>query len=155
LYFILSYCLEDLARFSLATLRGQRSIARAILQGWQDYFHVLPALKRRRQEIQTHRRLSDQALYQIQRQMPAPFIRHGIPQLTWDHISSHYSCLIYSGQTVELPELEDLDPDSYKNARKNTQTPILERIVCIWRSEGPAALLHRLGKGVQWRIMQM
>jgi GT2 family glycosyltransferase len=155
LRFILDYSLEDLVRFSLATIRGRWGIARAILQGWQDYFHILPELKKRRHEIQSRRRLSDRALYQIQRQAPAPFIRQGIPQLTWDTIASHYSWQIYAGQTVELPELEGLDPEALGSARKSTKTPALERIGRIWRREGLAALFYRLGKGVQWRIMQM
>ena len=153
--FLFNYCLEDLARFSLATLRGRWSINRAIIQGWQDYIHMLPELKRRRQEIQSHRRQSDRALYQLQRQAPPPFIRQGTPQLTWDNICSHYARLIYAGQTVELPELEGLDPGDYASARILTLPPVLERAGYIWRSEGPGALLHRLGKGVQWRIMQM
>jgi GT2 family glycosyltransferase len=153
--FIFNYCLEDLARFSLATLRCRWSIARAIVQGWQDYFSILPELKRRRHDIQSRRRLSDRALYRIQRQAPPPFIRRGIPQLTWDIICSDYSRLIYTGQTYTLPELEGLDSDEHASARKISQTPILERIGRIWRSEGPGALLHRLGKSVQWHIMRM
>jgi GT2 family glycosyltransferase len=153
--FLLNYCLEDLARFSLATLRGRWSITRAIIQGWQDYFHMIPELKRRRQDIQAHRRLSDRALYQQQRQAPPPFIRRGSPQLTWDIICSHYARLIYAGQTVELPELEGLEPGDYASARILTRQPLLERTGYIWRNEGLGALLHRLGKGVQWRIMQM
>ncbi len=75
LRFSFNYCLEDLARVLLAAVRGRWSTARAILQGWQDYFHSLPDLRRRRREIQPRRRLSDRALYQLQRRAPAPFIR--------------------------------------------------------------------------------
>jgi GT2 family glycosyltransferase len=153
--FIFNYCLEDLARFSLATLRGRWNLAKAILHGWQDYFRSLPELRKRRQEIQPHRRLSDQALYQLQCNAPAPFIRRGIPQLSWDHICSHYARLIYAGETIELPELDGLEPNDYANARKTCQIPVMDRIERIWRNEGSGALLHRLGKGVQWRIMQM
>jgi hypothetical protein len=155
LRFVFIYCLEDLARFFLATLRGRWSVGRAILQGWQDYLHFFPELKNRRPEIQSRRLLSDRALYQLQRQAPAPFIRQGMPLLTWDAICSHYARLIYTGQTVELPELEGLDQDDYSSARETSQSPTMKRIGRIWRSEGPGALLHRLGKGVQWRIIQM
>jgi GT2 family glycosyltransferase len=157
-YFIrfgFNYCLEDLARFFLAAVRGRWSTARAIVQGWQDYFYFLPDLRKRRREIQTHRRLSDRALYQLQSQAPAPFIRQGLPLLTWDTICSHYARLIYAGQTVELPELADLEPDDYASGRKISQVPVFMRVRQIWQGEGPAGLLHRLGKGVQWRIMQM
>ncbi len=75
--------------------------------------------------------------------------------MTWDLICSHYARLIYAGQTVELPELEDLGADDYARARKISQAPVLERVRRIWQNEGPGALLHRVGKGVQWRIMQM
>jgi GT2 family glycosyltransferase len=155
LRFGFNFCLEDLARLLLAVVRGRWSTARAILQGWQDYFQALPALRRRRREIQSHRQMSDRVLYQLQRQTPAPSIRQGMPLLTWDQICSHYARLIYTGQTVELPELEDLEPDDYARARKISQVPALERVRQIWQSEGAGALLHRLGKGVQWRIMQM
>jgi hypothetical protein len=155
LRFFFNYCLEDLARFSIAILRGRWSTARMILLGWQDYFRSLHDLSMRRQEIQPRRRLDDRTLYQLQRLAPAPFIRQGSPLLTWDHICFHYSRLIFAGHTVELPELEGLDAGDYADARNNTHIPTLERIRLIWRNEGPRALLHRLGKGVQWRIIQM
>ena len=155
LRFIFNYCLEDLACVLFTTLRFQWSIAKAIMQGWQDYFLCLHELKKRRQEIQSRRRLDNRALYRIQRQAPAPFIRQGTPQLTWDNICSHYARLIFTGQTIELPELKDLGPEHYARAKEILHAPALERIRCIWRSEGAGALLYRLGKGVQWRIMQM
>lgn len=155
LRFIFNYWMEDLARLSLATILRRWNLARAIIQGWQDYLISLPELKKQRQEIQSRRRLSDRALYRLQRQAPAPFIRQGTPQLTWDSICTHYSRLIYTGQTDHLPELDGLEPDELANARKISQTPTLVRIGSIWRFEGLGALLHRLGKGVQWRIMQM
>ncbi len=152
LRFSFNYCLEDLARLLLSAVRGRWSTARAILQGWQDYFQAFPELRKRRREIQSRRRLSDRALYRLQRQAPAPFIRDGTPLLTWDHICSHYAGLIYAGQTVELPELDNLGPDDLASARKICQVPGLERVKRIWQIEGPGALLHRLGKGIQWRI---
>jgi GT2 family glycosyltransferase len=155
LRFSFNYCLEDLARFLLAGLRGRWSTARVILQGWQDYFRSLPDLRKRRQAIQPRRRLSDRVLYQLQRQAPTPFIRQGIPLLTWDNICSHYAGLIYAGQTVDLPELEDLDAAGIASAGKISQAAVWERARRIWRSEGPGGLLHWLGKGIQWRIIQM
>ncbi len=152
--FLINYCLEDIARFSLAAIRGRRDMAEAIVQGWQAYLRSLDALKRRRKENQSRRQLSDRRLYQLQRQAPKPFIRQGVPLLTWDDICFHFSPLIYAGLSCELPELDDLDAAEFARARNLSPSLTMQRIGHIWHNEGLAGLLHRIGKAVQWRIMQ-
>jgi GT2 family glycosyltransferase len=154
LRFLLNYCLEDIARFSLAAIQGRRDMAEAIVHGWQAYLRSLDALKKRREENQARRQLSNRRLYQLQRQAPKPFIKQGFPLLTWDDICFHYSPLIYAGLTCELPELEGLDKDECARARRLSRSLTMQRIGHIWRNEGLAGLLHRIGKAVQWRIMQ-
>ena len=129
-------------------------MAGAIIKGWQDYFHALDELKQRRKENQSRRSISDRMLYQLQNQAPAPLIKNGAPLLTWDTICFHYSPLIYSGLTFELPELDGLDENERVSARNASQSLTLQRIRHLWRNEGPGGMLYRLGKQIQWRIMQ-
>jgi|GEM_PF-1331810 len=166
LRFWIYYRLEDLARLCLAGLRGQSPPARAILLGWQDYQAAWPELIKRRRQVQSQRCLSNRQLYRLQRQAPAPMVQQGIPQLTWDGVCSHYARLILNGQTRALPEFSDFQADELTKATLSaarqrcslpsaSQVTLLRRVQLILRYEGPGALLRRMAKGVQWRLMQM
>ena len=104
--FLFNYALEDAALFLLQALRGRRPLARAILDGWRTFFRKLPALRSQRQELQARRRISDRELFAPQRQVPAPFIWRGLPELTWDIVQNTYLPLMLSGKTRPMPELE-------------------------------------------------
>ena len=56
--------------------------------------------------MQSRRKLSDEQLFALQREMPPTFSWHGLPELTWDLVLNHYSPLIHSQRTRSMPEFD-------------------------------------------------
>ncbi len=85
--------------------------------------------------IQQRRKLADQELFRLQRQIPCRLIRGGRPLLTWDIVCHEY-----------LPRLGA--PQSAKPRMS------LKRALAIWRVEGFSAMAHRIGRSMVWKLMQ-
>jgi GT2 family glycosyltransferase len=147
--FLIVYFLEDVIRAAMALAFGRWQTVRAYYQAWSAFFRALPDLKADRRQIQALRKVSDRELFALQRSIPPPLVRDGLPQLTLDLVRNVYFPLMASGETRSLPEIpaicqgESTAPDGW-----------LRRIPLIWRNEGLAALLHRLGRQIEWRLMQ-
>jgi GT2 family glycosyltransferase len=151
-HFMLGYFVEDCIRCAFALLHGRWSALQAYWQAWNDYNKSLPALREERRRVQAHRLRTDRQLFALQRKIPMPLIRNGLPLLTWDLVCNQYYPWIASGCTRQLPEFADriVDKDSAPAAAAHQS--IWMRAIQIWHIEGRAALLHRLGKFIQWRL---
>jgi len=148
--FLGAYLIEDCAGFLFALLRLDRAAARAYWNAWRDLLTGWPELLRERRALQAKRVLSDRALFDSQRKIPAPLIWNGLPELTWDLVQNHYLPLILSGATRALPEFAEVDLET---ARREWARPSLcARTRAIWRAEGWRMLLHRIKRQVQWRL---
>jgi hypothetical protein len=135
LRFFSGYLLEDLLNGLLYLVRGRFGHLRACAQGWKDYFAALPELRCERKMIQPRRRLADRELFRLQRQVPAPLVRGGQPQLTWDIVCHEY-----------VPWLQAPQPEKPRMSLKRAQA--------IWKVEGFGAMAHRIGRRMVWRLMQ-
>jgi len=167
--FLCNYMIEDLIRMMsyLLLTRTEFGVriekAGALPRGWVDFLDALPAILVERKAIQARRKISDRALYRLQNWPAAPFIEAGMPVLNWDSICSHYLPLIAAGKT--RPLLEFLEQNWAANPRDTTgkndlqadtsgNTGRFPRLVRIYQTEGWVALLRRLGRQIQWRLMQ-
>jgi hypothetical protein len=135
LRFLIGYVLEDLLNVMTCLLRGRWGYLRAYWRAWSDYFHSLNELRSDRKNIQSRRTQTDRALYRLQSHAPVPLVWRGLPLLTWDIVRHEYKPWIESSQF---------------GRSKMT----LQRALSIWRIEGAAALAHRLGRGILWKLMQ-
>jgi GT2 family glycosyltransferase len=151
--FLLNYMVEDLLRALLYLVSGRWNMAGALIQGWGDYGCDLPQIRRDRKELQRRRQVSDRAIYRLQRGSPVPLVRAGLPLLTWDIICSHYAPLLLSGNARPVPEFEVAAMDKQESGM-NSARPIWVRCFQILRIEGLRAMIQRLGREIQWRIMQ-
>lgn len=133
--FMAGYLLEDLANGALYLLRGRWSQVRAYGRAWMDYFKSLHELRLERKMLQARRKLADRELFRLQRQIPAPLIRQGLPLLTWDIVCHEY-----------LPRLQE------HRAVKSKMS--LKRALAIWQVEGFVALAHRIGRNLVWKWMR-
>jgi GT2 family glycosyltransferase/glycosyltransferase involved in cell wall biosynthesis len=104
LRFFIGYGMEDACNMMLALLRLDRARFYSVLGGWQDFFSDFRQIAQARRLIQSHRKCNDQELFSLQRQIPPPFIWHGIPELTQDLIANHYLQLIRAKKTKPMPE---------------------------------------------------
>ena len=154
LRFLCGYLIEDLVRCAYALLRGRTGALRSYRQAWADYRGSLPELRKTRRTTQLRRQLTDRALFREQKRVPIPHIQGGLPQLTWDIVCHRYLPLLASGQTRPLPEFSG-PPDlcDAKKIQACRSFPV-QRAVLIWRAEGLKALLHRVGRSIQWHLMQ-
>jgi hypothetical protein len=148
LRFLLDYLLEDSLKFILALLCGRWAIMNAYLKAWGGFFQSLPALTKERKNIQARRKLSDKILFALQREIPAPLIWRGLPLLTWDLVCNEYLPRIVQGQTREMPEYGAIHQSPLP------RQPLWQRAIRIWRLQGLAALLHHLGRQIEWFLMQ-
>jgi hypothetical protein len=98
--------LEDWANLTQRLLRRDWLAARAFPSAWLGIIKDLPALLRARRKIQAKRSIPDENVFELQRSIPAPFNWRGLPELTWELILNHYSPLMQSGRTKQMPELE-------------------------------------------------
>ena len=176
--FLCNYLIEDLIRilsyliFTRAEIGARVEMASAFPRGWKDFFVSLPAILIERKSIQARRKINDQTLYRLQNEAAAPLIESGMPVFNWDAICSHYLPLIAAGKTRRLPEFSDenmagngSDPAGQLGGLRNQfrqtsaaniseRTGLVSRLIQIYQTEGLGALLRRLGRQIQWRMMQ-
>ena len=98
--------LFELGGLFRSLLRLNRPAIAARLHGWLDFVRVLPQLRRANHlgDRLGDGRLSDRQLFALQRSYPQPLVWHGIPELTWDLVTSHYLPLLLSKKTHPVPE---------------------------------------------------
>ena len=104
--FLRNYAAEDWINFNQFLAKRDWASARAVVGGWLDFIRRWPEITRRSRDLQSHRKLSDEQLFALQRDMPPTFSWHGLPELTWDLVLNHYSPLIHSQRTRRMPEFE-------------------------------------------------
>jgi hypothetical protein len=150
--FFFGYFFEDLIRIILLSASRKKELVCAVVNGWIDYWHTWREIRRRRTDIQASRLLSDRALFQLQKNAPAPFIQAGFPQLTWDLICCHYLPLFQSGKTRPIPEWS-LQPEDTR-VNRDSSLPGWRRILGIWRDQGLNQLIRVIGRNLLWRLMQ-
>lgn len=153
--FFSRYILEDVVRVFWCALGGQGANVRAYLAAWNRSWKKRQELLRDRRIIQARRKISDEQLYAFQTQIPAPLVRNGVPQLTWDIVCSIYLPLIISGKTRRILEFTDKgDLASIEELAAHYGQPIQgwRRLRMIWRVEGFKSLLYRLGRELQHRL---
>jgi GT2 family glycosyltransferase len=136
LRFFVGYLLEDMVYGLVYLVRGRWGHLRAYWRAWLDYFNSLDDLRLERKILQQRRSQTDWALFNLQRQSPVPLVWRGLPLLTWDIVRHEYAPWIESRQTGR-PKMT------------------LQRALSVWRVEGIAALLHRIGRGILWKWMQL
>jgi len=102
--FLRNYWVEDWANFTRWLGKLNWEMAGAYIKGWAMVLRKLPELSQARQMLQPRRSQTDAELFALQSKIPEPFIWHGLPELTWDHILSHYSPLLKTGRTQSMPE---------------------------------------------------
>ena len=146
--FTVRYLVEDSLRLLLAFVRLRGSQVRAIWQGWINYSRAND-LHKIRAGLLTERQVDDDALFELQRGLPASLIWRGMPILTWDTIQSHYLPLIQAGKTFPLPEF----PGDEKAVLPATGG--LQRWNQIRRLEGITLLILRLYRALQWKLAQV
>ena len=146
--FSLNYFVEDSLRLLFALIRLRGSQVKAIWQGWTQ-FRRSEHREQARSSVQACRQINDEALFALQKELPAPLIWHGLPLLTWDIIQSVYQPLILSGKTIKLPEFADVDRVSIPQLAGRRK-----RIRQIIQLEGVPMALYRLYRAIQWRRAQ-
>jgi GT2 family glycosyltransferase len=133
--FLTGYLFEDLFNGLLNFVRGRWGHVRAYGKAWKEFFGSLGEIRSARKILQQRRNLADQELFGLQRQIPAPLIRHGLPLLTWDVVCHEYA-----------PWLQ---------AHRMSESKMsLGRALSIWQVEGLDALAHRIGRRVIWKWMR-
>lgn len=151
--FLFNYMVEDLLRTLLYLVRGRWKMAGALIQGWGDFGRTLTHIRSDRNELQRRRQVSDREMYSLQQRTPVPLVQAGIPLLTWDIICSYYAPLFLTGKARQVPEFEEVTWDKLESGTRSTRT-IWVRCFHILKIEGMRALIQRLGRQIQWRIMQ-
>jgi hypothetical protein len=152
--FLSNYIIEDITRFIITLLSGKWRMSRAYLQAWNMYRKSLSSLKGERRLVQKRRQVTDVNLFNMQREIPAPLMRNGLPMLTWDLIQYHYYPLFASGRTHEIPGFSDFRTFQSNTEQKSHLRSMWERSLQILQNEGISALLLHIGKSIQWRLMQ-
>lgn len=105
--FIRNYWLEDWANFTRLLLQRDLKSVQAYLGAWLDILSQLPKLRLTRKNLQSKRVItSDEELFLPQKNMPMTNVRNGLPELTWNLITTHYLQLIKRGETRSMPELD-------------------------------------------------
>jgi hypothetical protein len=102
--FLRNYIIEDLLNFIRYFWSGNFRLARAYLTGWSNFFKTFPVILGQRRLLQASRLVSDDDLFEIQHDIPMPFVWNGLPELTWDLIIEHYYPLIAGKRTRSMPE---------------------------------------------------
>jgi hypothetical protein len=152
--FLFNYIIEDITRLIITLLSGKWRMSRAYLQAWSMYQKSFASLKDERRLVQKRRQVTDVDLFNMQREIPAPLMRNGLPMLTWDLIQYHYYPLFASGQAHEIPGFSDFRTLQSNAEQKSHLRTMWERSIQILENEGISALLLHIGKSIQWRLMQ-
>ena len=104
--FLRNYWLEDWANFTRMLAKGDFQSARAYLNAWMKAAGNLGELLKIRKELNQQRVLNDDALFEVQRQMPITLVWHGLPELTWDLIENTYLPIFLFERTRPMPEFD-------------------------------------------------
>jgi glycosyltransferase involved in cell wall biosynthesis/GT2 family glycosyltransferase len=155
-----NYSLEDMLQFSLSLLGGRKDHSMAYMNAWRDFFASLPNLRTERSLVQSQRIFTDRALFSLQKNLPIALTQRGLPQLTWDIVRTIYLPLLDSGFSSALEfanqSIKSLPASAQaKLSGLSKQLSPWQRAQQIRRAEGAIALLHRIGRYVQWRISQL
>jgi hypothetical protein len=152
--FLFNYIIEDITRLIITLLSGKWRMSRAYFRAWSMYRKSLASLKDERRLVQKRRQVTDVEIFSLQREIPAPLMRNGLPILTWDIIQYHYFPLLATGQTHEIAGFSDF-PTVQSNLEQEPHLRTMwRRSIQILENEGMSALLHYIGKSIQWRLMQ-
>jgi len=104
--FLRNYFLEDWANFTRLLMQRNLPSAQAYWRAWRRVWNERAALGAARREVQARRVVDDEALFGLQRDMPAPFAWRGLPELTWERVVNHYLPLFRAGRTHPMPEFD-------------------------------------------------
>ncbi len=104
--FLRNYWLEDWANFTRLLIQWDFPSAKAYWQAWRRVWRERSLLRRARSTLQSRRVVDDAALFDLQQDMPVPFVWRGLPELTWEHIVEHYLPLIRTQRTRPMPEFD-------------------------------------------------
>jgi GT2 family glycosyltransferase len=155
LRFLFSYLFEDCFRILFSLVRGHWESARSYPKAWGEYLRSLPELRRERETVQARRIISDKELFETQKKVPVPLVWRGLPQLTWDIVQYHYFSYLVSDKTREIQEFSGFEDGKPYTFGKKQKTWSLGRAVGILKDEGFNALLHRMGRDIQWFLMKL
>ncbi len=104
--FLWTYALDDVLRAGLALLRRQGDVLQAYRRVWTRLWRERKTLRAARREVQSRRRVTDAALFALQRHIPPPRVWRGMPELTWNSVLHEYLPLIKAGKTRSMPEFD-------------------------------------------------
>ncbi len=147
--FISAYLIEDCCGVLMEILRLNARAVKAYWSGWSRLVGDLPGLLNERRSIQLRRVQNDREIFGLQKQVPAPLIWHGLPELTWDLVKYHYLPMILSGRARSVPEFTNLHKTS------TNSMAVFSMVYWIWRSGGWKYLLRRLARYLQWRLARV
>ena len=108
LHFLRNYASEDWANSWRVLLQRDWRAVGAYVGAWRDFVSCLPALLRKRGQLQARRVCSDDELFALQREMPVTLLWQGLPELTMDLVQDYYLPLIASGRTRTMPEFANV-----------------------------------------------
>lgn len=151
--FLFAYAVEDCLGICWALVHLDMRTVRAYCNAWYNFVVALSTLIHERRVIQAKRVQSDRAIFDLQKGIPAPLVRNGLPELTWDLVQNYYLPLILAGKARTLPEFADVDIEQAR--QEFVPQTRLARACAIWRNEGWCALLHRIARHLQWRLAQV
>lgn len=153
LRFLAAYFIEDFFRIAWHLLSGRFKKVSAHILAWKEFKKTLPAIIERRSEIQSKGKINDRELLALLREVPEPLVQHGIPLLTRDVIENELLPLMLAGKTKKLPEfLSTSHPEATEISRVRRKNWI-SRLLGIWQNEGFVAVLYRLGRLVERRLL--
>ena len=104
--FLRNYFIEDVTNLLRLLLRGNWAMARAYLRGWRKLGTDIQKILAERKLLQPRRVILDEALFNLQNDMPVTLAWNGLPELTWDIIQRHYLPLMLSRRTQPMPEFD-------------------------------------------------
>ncbi len=152
--FLFRYVLEDVVNLIVAPFRWQWYKLLAYAKAYRMVFEHNPEIRQASRVIQQRRRITDDQLFHLQRNVPLSWMRNGMPLLTWDIVVHEYLPLMVGQNTRKLPEFPEEQYETVSNQGLQPSGFSLGRARSIWRTEGAAALMHRIGKRLQWRLMR-
>lgn len=144
--FLTAYLIEDAMGLLGAAVRGRWGKARAYWQAWSRFRQELAGILGARRLIQAQRSISDTDLLSLQKQAPAPFVWHGLPELTWDLVSTNYLPVLLD-KKGGVPELAAFQARIEYPGR-------LARAFRILRADGLSMLSHRILRYLHWFASQ-
>jgi GT2 family glycosyltransferase len=101
-----NYLLEDWRNFIRYLADRNWASAWAYPASYFDLIKTFPSIVLKRRALQARSVTSDAMLFGSQESMPATFSWNGLPEMTSNLITSHYSPLIRSNRTKAMPEFD-------------------------------------------------